>query len=931
MNNEITALESNHTWELTTLPPFKHPIGHKWVFGIKYDETVDKYKARVVAKRYNQQEGIDYTETFTPVAKMVTVRTLLAISTINNWFVHQLDINNSFLHGDLNEEVYMIVPSGYKRPLPPNTVCRLKKSLYGLKQANRQWFIKLTTLLLSIGFTQSHAKTSLFTYYKGTDTLILLIYVDDILLAGNNLSLIIDIKAQLHQTFSIKDLGPLRYYLRIKFLRNSNGRVMTQRKYALDLIAFAKLQNKKPAKTPLDSRVKLTYTDGDPLSGPSHYRTLVGKLIYLTISRPDIAFAAQLLSQFSHNPHTPHLTALHNVIRYLKLSLGQVISRSSTKAEYRALADCSCEITLLCSLLQDLKVPISTPVRILYDNISTIALASNPVGDNGTSPKVNSAVNTTSRNRATSRAVSSKEDIHSNDTSWNDLIMTDVCLFSNGRCAAIICGGCGVGLWWQITVVVVSSSGCEVMEGQVVLVVCPCSSGACDEEWWSCFGDFLFNFIVVVKDGDDKSFWPLGRDCLKEGLRVGNKERNSEKGPMSAVNTPGGFDTFLNMWDTVNEFFFDIHYNKQSELHTIAPFEVQGIAICWEDSPAYYISVPKDLYSSESKNNKSPIGNNNFWAQQDQLEMAKKRWCRICMIMGKNHVRKFGWNLKIQNQVLKHPAVSIQRFGSIKDSVKTMGVELIENSYFMFSLVHLKDVIDLCVVVWILWPDEERSSNPNLEKEVKKRLSSEVAAAANQKVLWKLPTTENPQQPLSTIEMPLVNVLADMELSGIAADIADVLYTRIKLTIPEGYQDKNHPSTDKHCLEMLRLEHPIVHVIKEHRTLAKLLNCTLGSIYSLAKLSMKTQRYSLHGHWLQTSTATGRLSMEDPNLQFDGCHQQRSGPLRIPGLDLANVDMAYALLEMMILHLPSPCTAKKYHVENLYEGPSDDVYANAIR
>lgn len=202
----------------------------------------------------------------------------------------------------------------------------------------------------------------------------------------------------------------------------------------------------------------------------------------------------------------------------------------------------------------------------------------------------------------------------------------------------------------------------------------------------------------------------------KEGLRVGNKERNSEKGPMSAVNAPGGFDTFLNMWDAVNEFFFDIHYNKRSELHTIAPFELQGIAICWEDSPVYYISVPKDLYWSEGNKNKSPIGNNNFRAQQDQLEMAKKRWCRICMIMSKNHVRKFGWNLKIQNQVLKHPAVSIQRFGSIKDSVKTMGVELIENSYYMFSPVHLKDVVDLCVVVWILWPDEERSSNPNLEK-----------------------------------------------------------------------------------------------------------------------------------------------------------------------------------------------------------------------
>ncbi|KAI3822055.1 hypothetical protein L1987_09636 [Smallanthus sonchifolius] len=366
----------------------------------------------------------------------------------------------------------------------------------------------------------------------------------------------------------------------------------------------------------------------------------------------------------------------------------------------------------------------------------------------------------------------------------------------------------------------------------------------------------------------------------KENICVGNKERNSGKGPTSAVNMP--------------------------------------------DSPVYYISIPKDLFWSDSKIIKSPIGNSN-------LEVAKQRWARIGMIMGKSQVRKFGWNFKIQNQVLKYPAVSIQRFGSLTRPVKTIGVELIENSYHMLPPVHLKDVVDLCVVVWILWPDDERSSNPNLEKEIKKRLPSEVAAAANQKgrwknqmrraahngccmrvaqtralssVLWKLLTSENLIEPLVTTEMPLVNVLADMELSGIgvdmdgciqsrhilakklryleneayrlagtrfslytAADIADVLYTRLKLPIPDGCEGKQHPSTDKHCLEMLRIEHPIVPLIKEHRTLAKLLNCTLGSMCSLAKLSMKTQRYTLHGHWLQTSTATGRLSMEDPNLQ----------------------------------------------------------------
>ena len=121
---------------------------------------------------------------------MVTVRTFLAVASINNWHVQQLDVNNAFLHGDLEEEVYMTVPKGYSQPLPPNTVCRLKKSLYGLKQANRQWFTKFTTFILSIGFLQSHADSSLFTYHKGSDTLVLLLYVDDILLGGNNSTLI---------------------------------------------------------------------------------------------------------------------------------------------------------------------------------------------------------------------------------------------------------------------------------------------------------------------------------------------------------------------------------------------------------------------------------------------------------------------------------------------------------------------------------------------------------------------------------------------------------------------------------------------------------------------------------------------------------------------------------------------------------------------
>ena len=222
MDKEIHALESNHTWVVTSLPPNKLPIGCKWVFKIKYrsDGTIEKFKARLLAKGFTQQEGIDYTETFAPVAKMVTVRTLLVTAVHHNWHIAHLDIKNAFLHGDLTEEVYMVLPEGYKHNSSiHNPVCKLQKSLYGLKQANRQWFTKLTIFLINKGFTQSYADTSLLTYKQGGYYLALVIYVGDILLIGNNLSLINHIKQQLDTTFSIKDLGSLNYYLGIEFMR----------------------------------------------------------------------------------------------------------------------------------------------------------------------------------------------------------------------------------------------------------------------------------------------------------------------------------------------------------------------------------------------------------------------------------------------------------------------------------------------------------------------------------------------------------------------------------------------------------------------------------------------------------------------------------------------------------------------------------------
>ncbi|GJV13456.1 uncharacterized mitochondrial protein-like protein [Tanacetum coccineum] len=191
---------------------------------------------------------------------MVTVRTLLAITVSKGWYIEQLDINNAFLHGDLHEDVYMTIPQGYPHPLPPNTVCKLTKSLYGS--------------LISV-----------------------LIYVGDILITGQDKEFIDSLKAQLHHTFSIKDLGALSYYLAIEFLRNTSGLAMSQRKYTLDLLRLTNVLDSKPCATPLEPNTNLNLTDGTPLHDPKLYRTLVGKLIYLTITRLDISFAAQTLSQ----------------------------------------------------------------------------------------------------------------------------------------------------------------------------------------------------------------------------------------------------------------------------------------------------------------------------------------------------------------------------------------------------------------------------------------------------------------------------------------------------------------------------------------------------------------------------------------------------------------------------------------------------------
>ncbi|GJX61862.1 uncharacterized mitochondrial protein-like protein [Tanacetum coccineum] len=234
---------------------------------------------------------------------------------------------------------------------------KFTKSLYGLKQSNRQWFKKLTTFLISIGFKQSYVDTSLFSLNKDGKFTTLLVYVDDILIADNDKKTIQEIKANLNEKFNIKDLGPLHYYLEIKFLINSKGLAMTQRKYVIDLITHVGLLHSKPSAIPLDPILKLTMIGGELLTEPSLYRTL------LSFRRSVTGYGVLLGSSLTSWQSKKQL----------------VISRSSTEAEYRALTNTTCEVIWLKCLLKEFQVLITTPIPIMCDNTSSIAFASNPV------------------------------------------------------------------------------------------------------------------------------------------------------------------------------------------------------------------------------------------------------------------------------------------------------------------------------------------------------------------------------------------------------------------------------------------------------------------------------------------------------------------------------------------------------------------------
>lgn len=423
-------MQDNDTWDLVDLPRDKKALGCKWVFTIKYrsDGSIERFKARLVVFGNRQTEGLDYKETFAPVAKMGTVRIFLQVAAARSWEVHQMDVHNAFLHGDLDEEVYMKLPPGFTAS-SSSRVCKLKKSLYGLKQAPRCWFAKLGDALTSYAFCQSKTDYSLFTYIRDGIQLYILVYVDDLASMGNDSMAIVQFKDYLSSRFHMKDLGALKYFLGIEVARNSEGIYLCQRKYALDIIQEVGLLGAKPARFPLEQNHTLAFSTSEPLPDPERYRRLVGRLIYLAVTRPDLAYSVHILTQFMQVPRHDHWEAALRVVRYLKGTPGQgiflrldcdlqvrgwcdsdlqgcpltrrslsgwfiqlgtspiswrtkkqrTVSLSSAEAEYRSMADITKELLWIKACLLDFRVPHLAPMSLFCDNQAALYIAANPV------------------------------------------------------------------------------------------------------------------------------------------------------------------------------------------------------------------------------------------------------------------------------------------------------------------------------------------------------------------------------------------------------------------------------------------------------------------------------------------------------------------------------------------------------------------------
>uniref|UniRef100_A0A8R7U4Q1 Reverse transcriptase Ty1/copia-type domain-containing protein n=1 Tax=Triticum urartu TaxID=4572 RepID=A0A8R7U4Q1_TRIUA len=432
MEEEMKAIADNNTWTPAALPTGSRAIGLKWVFKLKKDAdgNVVKHKARLVVKGYAQRQGVDFDEVFAPVARMETVRVLIALAAHAGWPVHHMDVKSAFLNGDLAKEVFVHQPEGFINDDNPHGVLRLSKALYGLRQAPRAWYAKLDASLCELGFVRSPLEHVV--YRRGSETSFLLVgvYVDDLIITGTDGIDIAAFKAEMQHLFKMSDLGLLSYYLGIE-VKQEHGRITPcQRGYAEKVLERAGMAGCNPSQTPMEVRLKLCKEDGSPPADATEYRSIIGCLRYLVNTRPDIALAVGVRSRYMEAPSTRHWTAVKQILRYIRGTLHygcsymkgsgapslvgfsnsdhggdvddrkstsgvvfflggsvvtwtsqkqKVVATSSCEAEYVAAAAATCQGVWLSRLLADLTGRSVEKFQLYIDNKSAIALSKNPV------------------------------------------------------------------------------------------------------------------------------------------------------------------------------------------------------------------------------------------------------------------------------------------------------------------------------------------------------------------------------------------------------------------------------------------------------------------------------------------------------------------------------------------------------------------------
>ena len=430
MEEELNQFARNDVWYLVPRPKNVNVIGTKWIYKNKTDNdgNVVRNKARLVAQGYTQVEGIDFDETFAPVARLESIRLLFAVACHLNFKLHQMDVKTAFLNGVLQEEVFVEQPKGFEDPHFPNHVYKLKKALYGLKQAPRAWYDRLSTHLLSKGYTRGIVDKTLFVKRNNGEFTIAQVYVDDIVFGSTSDDEVKTFTQVMSNEFEMSLMCELTHFLGLQVDQKHDGLFFSQSKYAKDLVKKFGLEDCKIAKSPMSTSVSLQHDPSEKCVDQTLYRSMIGSLLYLTASRPDISYSVGVCARFQSDPKESHLKAVKRIIKYV---LGTIdygifytkdtnisivafcdadwggnkderkstsggcfyvgnnlvswhskkqtcISLSTAEAEYIAAGSCCTQLLWMKNMLKDYGFP-QTSFNLYCDNTSAIQIAKNPV------------------------------------------------------------------------------------------------------------------------------------------------------------------------------------------------------------------------------------------------------------------------------------------------------------------------------------------------------------------------------------------------------------------------------------------------------------------------------------------------------------------------------------------------------------------------